>query len=698
MVERTTMKRPDVRGIAPALILSWSLLAFTAPAADAPPSSRPVPAAAETEPSLQDDGNDVAFWLHPTDPARSLVLGSAGTAGLEIYDLGGKRVGRYDTDEVDYVDVLYGFAIAGRAAPLVVAFDRRTGSIRSYVLDTSTATITPVSGTPLTASGEVTGLCGYRSALTGRYYVFASVEGSLQQWSLSERDGRIEGRMTRTVPVGTGAGPCAVDEVSGNVYVAEETVGIWRLAAEPETDSVRTAVDLVAPRGQLAEEVKGLAVYRVDASRGYLLGSDAAAGSVNVYSLEDGALLGRFAVGAGDGIDGIEETESLAVTPLALDGRPGGMFAIVDEDNDGAPMNFKLVPWRAIASTLGLATAAADVDPRTPAAPTARAVEPSAETVPVDTWGDAADDPAIWVHPTDTSRSLVIGTNKKQGLDVYDLSGQRVQQLPDGRMNNVDMRDGFRLGGREVTLVTASNRTTKSVSIYALDPATGRLSDVAAELIPTGLADPYGLCMYHDRRRDRFYVFINDGADGAFRQWRLYADGDKVRAERVRDFAVGSETEGCVADDETGALYVGEEDVALWRYSADPKGGSTRRMIDSVEGGRLTDDVEGIALYLQPKGKGYLVVSSQGSDDYVIYRREGDNEYVGRFSIAANDELGIDGASETDGLDVSSAPLGAAFPNGLLVVQDGRNITPAERQNFKFVSWQKIAEALGLPL
>ena len=52
--------------------------------------------------------------------------------------------------------------------------------------------------------------------------------------------------------------------------------------------------------------------------------------------------------------------------------------------------------------------------------------------------------------------------------------------------------------------------------------------------------------------------------------------------------------------------------------------------------------------------------------------------------------------SETDGLDVTSAPLGPLFPQGALVVQDGRNITPAERQNFKLVSWERIAEALGL--
>jgi 3-phytase len=69
---------------------------------------------------------------------------------------------------------------------------------------------------------------------------------------------------------------------------------------------------------------------------------------------------------------------------------------------------------------------------------------------------------------------------------------------------------------------------------------------------------------------------------------------------------------------------------------------------------------------------------------------------VGFFHVIANPALGIDGASETDGLEVTSAPLGERYPAGLLVVQDGRNLAPEERQNFKFVSWQEVARSLGV--
>jgi len=328
----------------------------------------------------------------------------------------------------------------------------------------------------------------------------------------------------------------------------------------------------------------------------------------------------------------------------------------------------------------------------------AKPVFATVETEPVQAANDAADDPAIWIHPTDPSRSLIIGTNKKLGLDVYDLSGKRVQSLPDGRMNNVDLRYGFALDGASVAIVAATNRTDQTLALYAVD-ANGRLRDVADGKIPTGMADPYGLCMYRNRAGE-YFVFANDGDSGAYKQWKLQARGGKVGATLIREIAVGSQAEGCAADDDNGRLYIAEEDVGLWRYSAEPDGGSTRVAVDTVKNGHLTDDAEGVTiLYGAGTGNdaGYLIVSSQGSNDYNVYRRDGDNAFIGKFAIVAATP-GIDGTSDTDGIDVTSAPLGSAFPHGVFVAQDGENTAPAADQNFKLVPWERIAKALHLPL
>ena len=687
-------------------VLSASILVAcgapkTAPTS-APNANATVPdvaASVETAGSVQDDGNDVAFWIHPRDPAKSLVLVTAGTGGLEGFSLDGKKAAQYTAGEFDYVDVSYGAGTGADPGAMVIAYDRKQRGLWALTIDPATLAILPASKSAFRTGGEVTGLCSYRSPVTGDHYAFAAANGLLEQWKLYVAGGEVRGTLVRSVPIGDGVGYCVADPETESVYVTEESVGIWKLAAEPEFEANRTPMDLVAPFGALKEEVKGVAIYRVDSSTAYLLATDVADESYTVYDLADHKLLGRFKI-TGDAkvtdLDAVGESEGLTSTAFDFGGAyAGGLLAVFDESNEGGRGNAKLVRWSAVAEALRLKSATG-IEPRKVPSPKAVVVVPDVETVPVEDFGDAADDIAIWAHPKDPSLGLVIGTNKKRGLDVYDLTGKRIQVLEDGRVNNVDLREGFRLDGRDVALVAVSNRTYKSLGLYRVDAQARRLVNVAEGVIEVGLGDPYGLCMYRSAKSGETYVFVND-SDGRFKQFKLIATANKVRAELVREFALESQTEGCVADDSNGALYLGEEDVGLWRYSAEPDGGTARTSIDTTaEGGHLTADVEGMGLYLQADGKGWLVVSSQGSNDYAVYRREGANEYVGRFSVVANDASGIDGISETDGLDVSSANLGGIYAQGIFIAQDGRNITPAERQNFKFVAWEKIARAMKL--
>ena len=74
-----------------------------------------------------------------------------------------------------------------------------------------------------------------------------------------------------------------------------------------------------------------------------------------------------------------------------------------------------------------------------------------AETDPVDTAADAADDPAIWRNRADPACSLAIGTDKKAGIHVYDLNGKRVSFTPAVRLNNVDQRES---GSRVIAAAT----------------------------------------------------------------------------------------------------------------------------------------------------------------------------------------------------------------------------------------------------
>lgn len=318
----------------------------------------------------------------------------------------------------------------------------------------------------------------------------------------------------------------------------------------------------------------------------------------------------------------------------------------------------------------------------------------SAETEPVPGRGDAADDPAIWVNRDDPAASLILGTDKKRGLNVYRLDGTLRQFLPIGRMNNVDLRDGFELGGREVVIVAASDRDRNAIALFAFTPEQPDLVDVADGVIATGLNQIYGLCMYRSPVSGQFYVFVND-KDGRYQQHELRASpsSERVSTRLVREFRVAGQPEGCAADDPLGWLYVGEEAAGFYRLSAAADAPADLVLVDRVGTGRLVADVEGIALYRRPEGHGYLVVSSQGDDAYALYQRAPPNDFVGRFTIGDGP---VDGASSTDGLEVTSEALPSPYEQGLLVVQDGTNTAPRAPQNFKLVPWSEVQRALNL--
>lgn len=334
-----------------------------------------------------------------------------------------------------------------------------------------------------------------------------------------------------------------------------------------------------------------------------------------------------------------------------------------------------------------------------------RHVTASVQTTPVATAGDAADDPAIWVHPTDPEQSLILGTNKQAGLAVYALDGLQMQFLADGHLNNVDVRQGVAWNGTwgkpmKIDLAAAGSRDDASIYVYRIDPKSRKLSKVGT--VKTGLAECYGFCLYRPiagPNAGKLYALANDKT-GAIEQWHLEAMADGVTGTLIRRWSVKSQPEGMAADDEARVLYVGEEQRGVWRFDADasekPASGEGAKqdavgtLLDEVKPkGRLTPDVEGIAIYRGKDGTGYIIVSAQGASEFLVYRREGKNQYVGAFAIAGTPT--IDAVQQSDGIEVTSASLGALFPFGAFIAQDGQ--VPGKNQNFKIVGWDSIAKA-----
>ena len=320
-----------------------------------------------------------------------------------------------------------------------------------------------------------------------------------------------------------------------------------------------------------------------------------------------------------------------------------------------------------------------------------------AETAPVGTSrADAADDPAIWRNAADPAASLIVGTDKKAGLYVYGLDGQVRDFKPAGALNNTDLREVRMADGSTRILVGASDRTDLAeprIALFALDGATGKLTALGAEaFLPAGHApaEAYGFCMggpLASGELARAYVVLKDGTVA---ESRLVERAGKIVPEHLRDVKFATQSEGCVVDDAARTLYVAEEDAGIWRVplAAEALAGEAYARVGAEDG--LVDDVEGLAIARDARGRAWLVASSQGDNAYVLFDLA-TGRPAGRFRINGG---AIDGTSDTDGIEAILGDFGSNFPEGLFVAQDGNNAP--EAQNFKLLSWQAIRTALGI--
>jgi len=326
-------------------------------------------------------------------------------------------------------------------------------------------------------------------------------------------------------------------------------------------------------------------------------------------------------------------------------------------------------------------------------------VQARLETPSVGTGGgeDAADDPAIWVFDAPVrvgavaTPGFVVGTDKKAGLYVYGFDGAVLQFLPEGLLNNVDAVDGLSIDGRSQLVLGASDRTPgrTGVSLYRFDPAGGSDNGVRPwGAIATDVVEPYGFCF---ARRGSEVHAILVGHEGEVRQWVLSVDADGQPAAReVRRFDIGTISEGCAADEATGALYLGEENVGVWRYGLDPASGDARTLVQGIAPDVLVADAEGLTIIADGEAR-YLIGSSQGDSAFPVWRIDGAAPaYVGRFVVEAG---GVDAVTGTDGLAALGGAVGP-FPEGLVVVQD--DVNDVGTQNFKYIDWRDIRAALGL--
>ena len=245
------------------------------------------------------------------------------------------------------------------------------------------------------------------------------------------------------------------------------------------------------------------------------------------------------------------------------------------------------------------------------------------------------DDPAIWRHPSDPARSLILGTDKKEGrggLYVFGLDGTlRHAVTPLDRPNNVDIEYGVDLGGGHgpVDIAVVTERKQHRLRVFAIDGERAALTDLAPAGLPVleGQAgeagEPMGIALYKRPRDGALFAIVAPKTGPAAEylwQYRITARSGRLTAGVVRRFGAFDRTsregelgeiEAVVVDDALGYVYYSDEWTAIRKYHADPDQPDAGRELAALGTAGYDGDREGLAIYDGGAGTGFIVSSDQ---------------------------------------------------------------------------------------
>lgn len=316
---------------------------------------------------------------------------------------------------------------------------------------------------------------------------------------------------------------------------------------------------------------------------------------------------------------------------------------------------------------------------------TNRIVQPIIVTGPVK---HDSDDPAIWIHPTDPSKSLIVGTDKDEdgALYVFDLQG-KTKQVVSGlkRPNNVDIAYGLVLGGKKIDYAVTTERHTHKLRFFSLpnmEPIdNGGISVFEGEAGKMA-RDGMGIAVYTAKDGTQYAIVgRKNGQDGAYLwQYKLGDDGTgNVQATLVRKFGHYSgkkEIEAIAVDNELGFVYYSDEQYGVRKYYADPEKGN-EQLTEFAKTG-FSEDHEGISVYKTRGNKGFVLVSDQGANRFHIFDRTGTHALRKIIKVAA---------SHSDGSEITERPLNDTFRHGLFVVM-------SDDRTFHYYRVEDILEGL----
>uniref|UniRef100_UPI0040483782 phytase n=1 Tax=Algoriphagus sp. TaxID=1872435 RepID=UPI0040483782 len=317
-----------------------------------------------------------------------------------------------------------------------------------------------------------------------------------------------------------------------------------------------------------------------------------------------------------------------------------------------------------------------------------------AASVITDTVSYDTDDPAIWMHPSDPSKSLVIGTDKDSlgALYVFNLEGKVIDSLVRKgiqRPNNVDVGYGLALADGLTDFAVTGERLTSRLRFFSL-PDMKELNPGGFEIFQGEEGSEYrdlmGVALYKSPKTGKQYVIAgrkNGPKDGTYLwQYEITAAADDIQLELVRKFGQYSgkkEIEAIAVDAALGYIYYSDEGVGVRKYAAEPDMGNEELALFATEG--FADDHEGISIYEVDDSSGYLLVSDQQANLFHVFPREGSPENPHAHPLITKILLST---NQSDGSEVSSRSFGPKFPRGIFIAM-------SDNKTFHFYRWEDVA-------
>lgn len=314
------------------------------------------------------------------------------------------------------------------------------------------------------------------------------------------------------------------------------------------------------------------------------------------------------------------------------------------------------------------------------------ALKPTAVTQPTP---HDTDDPAIWINPKDATKSIIIGTDKDTdgALYAYDLDGKIVKKsIVLQRPNNVDIAYGILINGKKTDIAVTTERETNKLRIFSLPDLTPIDNGGIDVFTGESLRDPMGISLYTRKKDNAIFAIVGrkTGTDGTYLWQYLLSDNGNgaVKGAVVRKFGSFSgkkEIEAIAVDNELGYIYYCDEQFGVKKYLADPEAKDDKEL--ALFGQKdFKADNEGIAIYKTGAKTGYILISNQQANTFMVYAREGADGNPNNHKLLAEIPTST---IECDGADVTNVNLGPKYPNGLFVAM-------SNGMTFHYYDWNLI--------